>query len=931
MAPMHTVSLAAEQDHASIEQSGGGGVIVDKILLPDGKGQYFYTYENVIEGRKYALLVVSGVYESLDAADMDRLTDDLLYIDQKTADRTTVSFDSFAPAHTENSTVIISAEDLRPIIVGYISKDILKAGDYVTDTSQAIPLNDTIIIPQNTSWDDLKQTLPVSCYMEFCSDYMPHFYKEVRLTWRECEKFNSTKAGNTFQITADVSLPDDTPDILKTLAKPFTATVMVQSDTQKLYTVSFQTGCGQTIPEQNIAAGEKVAEPVDALAREGYVFACWEFDGEEWNFASDVVERDMVLRAKWLKKQGDADFYCYADEEQDYIYTGKAWKPLIVIKDKNSNTLRLNKDYSIKYVNNVQVSSNGKTAKAVITGKGNYTGKVEVSFNILAKDIADENAVSMKLNRCNPYKKTGYKPVPTGKYKGKTLKKNKDFTVSYQKLDSYDSERGTTFTESTIKDAGWYLVTVTGTGNYTGSRTFRFEIAPAGMKNLANASLKLDKTAANILYTGEPVTISSAITLRFGKTTLIEGEDYILDYQGDNTSIGKKQVIARALPQSTRCYGEKVIRYTVTGLSMKQTAVHLKQKNIGYTGTFISDNVESVTIKLDKKKAAALSAYYGVSLSEGDTYTLKENTDYTVSYRKYENAGKAVVIFTGKGIFSGKIESTFIIDKIDLSDSKVTASLINNSVKQNKSGAVAAVKITYDAAGSRITLREGIDYTVSYKGNKAAGQNAKAVIRGKGNFNGGITMDYTIEKKALTDHDIRISVINPVNAGKKSGYIYKPKVMVYDGGALLKEKSDYMVDYSGCITQENVTGEKSNGYIIIKAKENGSYSGSRTAVYQVQPYDIADKKCAIAIADRTYTGKAIEFNLDNPQDRAAFQAKMTLDGGKTVDLTPGEDFEIVSYSNNTVCGTARVVIKGTGGYGGSRTVKFKIVKQKLQP
>lgn len=1175
IAPRKTVSLAAEQDFAPEEQSAGGGVTLDNILCPDSSGQYSYTYENAEIGKRYAFLVVSGIYESLDAADMDKVSANLLYIDQKTSEGTQLSFDGFIPVYTENSTVILSAEDGQPMIAGYISKDILKAGYYVSDTNKSTPLNDTLTIQKNTSWTEFKQTLPTSCYMEVCSDYMPQFYREASLTWRDCKDFNSAKAGNTFQITADVSLSYDAPDILKTLVKPFTATVIVQdamsvpesitavkakavyqegdplsdadvqvraiysdgtvrdvtgwtsdinelssaepgiryltityteaeitlqtqlsimivstgqpdtevfqitfetfggtyisarfveagntlgtipepvksgfvftgwytdrnrqnpydtqlqidrdmtlyagwqsadecvleelkvilsnynlklgetltedmievkalysdgtskavenfthdlkdidqstagsktvhirytedgvtkegsavfriiaADTQTLYTVGFHTGCEQVIKAQNVAAGEKLTEPGIVLVREGYVFAGWELDGIQWDFAADVVERDIVLKAKWLKKQGNADFYCYVDEEQDYVYTGKAWKPSVVIQDKNFNTLRPNKDYSVKYVNNVQVSAGSTVAKAVITGKGNYAGTVEVPFNILAKDIADETAVSMKLNRCNPYKKAGYNPVPVGKYNGKALKNNKDFIVSYQKLGSYDSESGTNLTETVIKDAGWYLVTVTGKGNYTGSRTFRFEIAPAGVQNLGSASLKLDKAAANVPYTGNPVTINGAVALSFGKTSLIEGEDYTLDYQGDNTSIGKKQVIARALPQSTRCYGEKIIYYNITGLSMKQAIVCLKNKNIGYTGTFISDNVENVTLKLDKKTAAILNAYYGGSLSDNDTYILKENMDYTVSYRKNENAGKAVIIFTGKGLFSGKIESSFTIDKIDLNDSNVTATLQDNSVKQNKSGAVTAVKLIYATDSRQFTLREGTDYTVSYTGNKAAGANAMAVITGKGNFKGSITKNFTIEKKALTVRDIRISVINPVKVDKKSDYIYKPKVMVYDGGALLKENLDYTVDYSKCITQENVSGGKTNGYLIIRAKENGSYSGARTVVYQVQPYNIADKKCTITIADQTYTGKAVEFDLDNAQGRSAFQAKMTLDGNKTVDLVPGEDFEIVSYSRNTTCGTAQVVIKGTGSYGGSRTVKFKIVKQKLQP
>lgn len=1164
-APMTT--FAAQPDETKLS--------LDSILCPDSSGQYSYTYQNAEPGRRYAFLVVSGIYESLDAADMDKMAADLLYIDQKTAEGTQISFDGFVPSRTENSTVILSSEDSEPVIAGYISKDILRVDNYVSDTIKFTPLKDTMTIRKNTSWAELKQILPMSCYMHIDSDYMPHFYREASLTWRDCEDFNSAKVGNVFQITADVSLKYNVPDILRTLEKPFTMTVAVQddmsvpesitavktkavyrqgeslsdediqvravysdgtvrdvtgwtsnvaelssekagiqyltvtyteaeiilqtqlsimiisegqpdkqiyqitfetfggsyvpacfvdagntpdtipepvkngfvftgwytdrnrqnpydmqlpvngdmtlyagwrsaaesvlaalkvtltnytfqlgnmltedmirvhavysdgmvkevnsfihdlnkidqslagtktlhvryeedgiiregtadfriisTDTQALYTVEFVTGSGQSISPQTVTVGEKAAEPDIVLSREGYVFAGWTYHGKIWNFVSDVVNCNIVLRAKWLKKQGDADFYCYIDEEQVYEYTGKALKPEVVIKDKNLNTLRLNKDYSVKYFNNVHVSTESRTAKAVVTGKGSYAGTVEVPFTILPKDISDEAAVAMKLNCYNSYKKAGYKPVPSGRYNGKKLKNNKDFTVSYQKLSQYDSESGTDITDTVLKETGWYLVTVTGKGNYAGSRTFRYEIAPAGVQNLRKAVVKLDKAAANISYTGNPVSIDGAVTLSFGKTILSEGEDYTLVYPQDNITVGKKQIIAKALPESKYCYGEKIITYNITGLFMKQTAVNLKNKELDYTGSLFHDNIAGVTLKLDRKKAELLNTYYGSSLSAGDTYVLKENTDYTISYRNNEKAGRASVTLTGKGIFSGQIKKNFTIRKIDLNDSRVAVTMQTNTVKQNKSGAVIAAAAVYTNDSRQCTLREGIDYTVHYTKNKSAGTNAKVTLKGIGNFKGSVTKNFTIDKKTLTSREIRVYVVNPVKADKKSNYVYKPKIMVYDGKALLKEKSDYEVEYSGCITQETVSGGKTNGYVIIRAKENGSYIGKRTAVYQVQPQSIADKKCSVAIADQIYTGRPIEFDLARQQDRKAFQIKMKLDNGELKDLIPDQDFEIISYSRNTACGTAKAVIRGIGSYGGSRTVKFKIVKQKLQP
>lgn len=53
-------------------------------------------------------------------------------------------------------------------------------------------------------------------------------------------------------------------------------------------------------------------------------------------------------------------------------------------------------------------------------------------------------------------------------------------------------------------------------------------------------------------------------------------------------------------------------------------------------------------------------------------------------------------------------------------------------------------------------------------------------------------------------------------------------------------------------------------------------------------------------------------------------------GGKP--LTYGTDYTIVegSYRNNIKKGTASVVVKGLGDYGGEKTLKFKIMTNPLK-
>lgn len=66
-----------------------------------------------------------------------------------------------------------------------------------------------------------------------------------------------------------------------------------------VYTVTFDTGCGETPFTQAVRLGEKASCPV-VPERLGYRLAGWLCaDGEAWNFDTDTVSKDMTLTAIW--------------------------------------------------------------------------------------------------------------------------------------------------------------------------------------------------------------------------------------------------------------------------------------------------------------------------------------------------------------------------------------------------------------------------------------------------------------------------------------------------------------------------------------------------------------------------------------------------------------------------------------------------------
>jgi len=60
------------------------------------------------------------------------------------------------------------------------------------------------------------------------------------------------------------------------------------------------------------------------------------------------------------------------------IYTGNAIEPAIEIKNNGTVLLVVGTDYDVKYENNVAVG----TAMAIVTGKGNYIGEINITFEI---------------------------------------------------------------------------------------------------------------------------------------------------------------------------------------------------------------------------------------------------------------------------------------------------------------------------------------------------------------------------------------------------------------------------------------------------------------------------------------------------------------------------------------------------------------------
>ncbi|MCR5502317.1 MAG: InlB B-repeat-containing protein [Lachnospiraceae bacterium] len=707
--------------------------------------------------------------------------------------------------------------------------------------------------------------------------------------------------------------------------------MLYDGEEEGLCSVSFDTGCDTSIPDMAVVKGDLITAPDVVLSKENARFLGWYLDGKLWDFKKNRVSGDMTLAAGWAGKavsEEDEQIFCFLSDPGDFEYTGKAIKPSVTVMD-GSGKLLGKSDYSLSYRNNTKISTEQDTACAVVTAKGNYQGSVEVPFKITKRSLLESSGITITLKDQYDYKAKGYTPAPVVKYGKTKLKKDRDYTLSYEKLNSPDGYSGT-MVKAPLKEAGYYLVRITGKGNYDGTDSRVIRIAGKGLKNLSKAYVTIGKSGKTVAYTGNSTNIDNEVTVKLSKkgTPLEYGQDYELIYPEDTQSAGAKTVIVRAKKDSEKCYGEKKITYTVSGVKISSAKVVMKASSAAYTGDRITDRIESVKVKVTKSNRASLQAAAGEDLALNSWYTLGDS-DYTAVYTDCVNAGTATVTLEGTGVFTNSVKKKFKIGKASLKSASMLLN-VETDVLQNKNGAKADVSLVYDSPSGEVTLTEGRDYTLKYGKHTSAGENATVKITGKGNFKDSRTEKYTIIAKSLRSADIRIAVTNPARKdGAAGNFVYKPSVAVYDDGVLLKENKDYTVDRSLCVTEETVKGGGEGGYVRILEKQGGSYTGETMIRYRVVGRSLSDKACVIEIDDQIYTGSPIVFDLSKPEDRAMFRAEYKTGENTSEPMKAGRDFEIVSISKNLKAGTATVTLRGLGDYSGTVKKSFTIRKQRL--
>lgn len=508
-------------------------------------------------------------------------------------------------------------------------------------------------------------------------------------------------------------------------------------------------------------------------------------------------------------------------------YTGKAQTQSITVKYRNK-TLKNGKDYTVSYQNNI----NAGTAYVIIKGKGSYSGTVKRSFTIKPAIIYKQCTFYKIASQY--YTGSQIKPVPKIKNGTTTLKNGTDFTLTYQN----NVNKGTA------------KVYIKGKGNYSGSCSLTFSITARPV-----STLKI--TVPSATYNGKAQ--KPAVTVKYNNYKFKNGTDYTLSYK-NNTKIGTATVTVKG---KGKLSGTKSVTFKINAKPIKN-AVITYNNSLTYNGSTLSP---------------AVAVKYGNA-------TLKKNTDYTVAYSNNVNAGTGTITITGKGIYGGSVKKTFTIKKLGISATAVSGT--GNKVYTGSAiKPVPAVK-----AGGR-TLKNGTDFTVSYKNNTEPGT-ATLIVNGKGNYSGSVSKTFKITARAI--NDVEVTVPDTVFTGEQ----VRPDVVVSYGSYQFISDSDYTLSF-----KDNVNIGTAS--VVVTGKNH--LSGSRTVTFPIEKADISSTE--IAVKNATFTGSAIKSDVD------VRLGNVTLKEGTHYTL---------SYKNNVNAGTAQVTISGKGSLEGAVTMSFTIAK-----
>ena len=398
------------------------------------------------------------------------------------------------------------------------------------------------------------------------------------------------------------------------------------------------------------------------------------------------------------------------------------------------------------------------------------------------------------------------------------LTAGKDYTVTYTD-DSGEVKDDFTNVTGTIH------VTISGTGNYTGSVTREYEIT--------KRSVKLTSETDEKEFDGMPLT---------RPVVKIEGDGFVDDEVSDVKAIGTVTSVEESPVANKITYvTHEAFKYDNYNIELNEGTLTITPKSIIPDGPHTPDDKKTgITVEnpADVKYDGKEHAEKPIVKDEKTGATLKEGKDYEIVYPEdIVNAGEITATVNGKGNYDGSFEIKYNILKRDVTFTSATDSkkydgtaLTNGNVEITGDGFAEGEGATFDVTGT-ITNTGSTENTFTFELNEGTLASNYNIEANAGTLT--ITPKSIIPDGPHTPDDKKtgITVENPADV-KYDGKEHAQKPIVKDEktGVTLEEGKDYEIVYP--------TDIKNAGTVIATVKGIGDYNGSFEIKYNILKRDV---------------------------------------------------------------------------------------------
>ncbi len=571
--------------------------------------------------------------------------------------------------------------------------------------------------------------------------------------------------------------------------------------------------------------------------------------------------------------------------------------------------LEENKHYTISYSNNTNA---GNGALITATGKGNYTGAITGTFSIAPLPITDS--------------KISIEGIVDKGYTGAAQTQD-NLVVKLNRTTLDASNYTLSYTNNT--NVGTATVTITGTGNLTGSTSRNFQINPKSLEGLTytvggkpctGSGPELEATFTGA-YTG--LEVKPAVVVSEGGST-VSSSDYTLHYY-NNINIGDAYV--EVAGKNAYQGSSVIIKYQITKRSIANATI-----------SFIAPGYEMRTDDkmYPKVKVEDLTASYGYR-------DLVEGTHYKIESTETSAGSNLTAKIVGIGNYDGEQEITYDAgydigvcgqEKLEFPG---TSTAITT---KDSTGAYTFAYIGEQRPAITISDKNGGDIshsggcTLSYRnisGNGYdAGSEVEVTATGVGeNYYGTMTFRYKVTQKDI--NDLELSDGN-TSTTKTANWIY-----TYDSleKAVTPTLTYEMLPTTGKTLVQGTDFRVSKDKVgpdVVEEEEvaitgRGNYTGTIRVNYRIDPCNLNSDNVTVSnIVPQQYTGSEIK-----PKISAYLKVE-----GKTepILISPNSGY-IVEYSNNknptTESSPAKATLTGEKNFTGSKDVEFQIIQRNLDP